>query len=42
MCDYAKTLRESVISTAKIIFEVVSEEYSDNDYFIKARIYQKF
>ena len=42
MCDYAKTLRESFISTPKIVFEVVSEEYSDNDYFIKARIYQKF
>ena len=35
MCDYAKTLRESFISTPKIVFEVVSEEYSDNDYFIK-------
>ena len=42
MCDYAKTLGESFISTPKIVFEVVSEEYSDNDYFIKARIYQKF
>lgn len=42
MCDDAKTLGESFISTPKIVFEVVSEEYSDNDYFIKARIYQKF
>lgn len=42
MCDDAKTLGESFISTPKIIFEVVSEKYSDNDYFIKARIYQKF
>ena len=42
MCEDAKTLGESFISTPKIIFEVVSEKYSDNDYFIKARIYQKF
>lgn len=42
MCDDAKTLGESFISTPKIIFEVVYEKYSDNDYFIKARIYQKF
>lgn len=42
MCDDAETLGESFISTPKIIFEVVSEKYSDNDYFIKARIYQKF
>ena len=34
MCDDAKTLGESFISTPKIVFEVVSEEYSDNDYFI--------
>ncbi|RII35029.1 hypothetical protein D2A34_07420 [Clostridium chromiireducens] len=25
-----------------IIFEVVSPEYSDHDYFIKANIYQRF
>ena len=42
MCEDAKTLGESFISTPKIIFEVVSEKYSDNDYFIKARIYKKF
>ncbi len=42
MCEDAKTLGESFISSPKIIFEVVSEKYSDNDYFIKARIYQKF
>lgn len=42
MCEDAKTLGESFISTPKIIFEVVSPKYSDNDYFIKARIYQKF
>ena len=42
MCDDAKTLGESFISSPKIVFEVVSEKYSDNDYFIKARIYQKF
>jgi len=42
MCEDAKTLEESFISSPKIIFEVVSEQYSDNDYFIKARIYQKF
>ena len=42
MCEDAKTQGESFISTPKIIFEVVSEKYSDNDYFIKARIYQKF
>jgi Uma2 family endonuclease len=42
MCKDAKTLGESFISSPKVIFEVVSEKYSDNDYFIKARIYQKF
>lgn len=42
MCEDAKTLGESFISTPKIVFEVVSEKYSDNDYFIKARIYQRF
>jgi len=42
MCEDAKTLGESFISSPKIVFEVVSEKYSDNDYFIKARIYQKF
>lgn len=42
MCEDAKTLGESFISSPKIIFEVVSPNYSDNDYFIKARIYQKF
>ena len=42
MCEDSKTLGESFISSPKIVFEVVSEKYSDNDYFIKARIYQKF
>lgn len=42
MCEDAKTLGEGFISSPKIIFEVVSKKYSDNDYFIKARIYQKF
>ncbi|NMM63715.1 Uma2 family endonuclease [Clostridium sp. P21] len=42
MCEDAETLGESFISSPKIVFEVVSEKYSDNDYFIKARIYQKF
>ncbi|WP_286161296.1 Uma2 family endonuclease [Clostridium sp. KNHs214] len=42
MCEDAKTLGESFISSPKIVFEVVSEKYSDNDYFIKARVYQKF
>ncbi|MDW8802507.1 Uma2 family endonuclease [Clostridium sp. A1-XYC3] len=42
MCEDAQTLGESFISSPKMIFEVVSEKYSDNDYFIKARIYQKF
>lgn len=42
MCKDAETLGESFISSPKVIFEVVSEKYSDNDYFIKARIYQKF
>jgi Uma2 family endonuclease len=42
MCEDAKTLGESFVSSPKIVFEVVSENYSDNDYFIKARIYQKF
>lgn len=42
MCEDAKTLGESFISSPKMVFEVVSEKYSDNDYFIKARIYQKF
>lgn len=42
MYEDAETLGESFISSPKIIFEVVSEKYSDNDYFIKARIYQKF
>lgn len=30
MCEDAKTLGESFISTPKIIFEVVSEKYSYN------------
>lgn len=42
MCDNAKTVGESFVSTPDVIFEVVSPNYSDNDYFIKARIYQKF
>lgn len=42
MCEDAKTIGESFISSPKIVFEVVSEKYADNDYFIKARIYQKF
>ncbi|MGL5084237.1 MAG: Uma2 family endonuclease [Clostridium sp.] len=42
MCDDAESLGESFTSVPKIIFEVVSEKYADNDYFIKARIYQKF
>jgi Uma2 family endonuclease len=42
MCEDDKTIGESFISIPKIVFEVVSEKYSDNDYFIKARIYQKF
>jgi Uma2 family endonuclease len=42
VCEDAKTIGESFISSPKLIFEVVSEKYSDNDYFIKARIYQRF
>ncbi|KZL88564.1 hypothetical protein CLMAG_60570 [Clostridium magnum DSM 2767] len=30
MCENAQTLGESFISSLKIIFEVVSEKYSDN------------
>ena len=42
MCDDASKKGESFTSVPKIIFEVVSPEYSDHDYFIKANIYQRF
>ncbi len=42
MCEDANKKGESFISSPKIIFEVVSPEYSDHDYFIKANIYQRF
>lgn len=42
MCDDASKKGESFTSAPKIVFEVVSPEYSDHDYFIKANIYQRF
>lgn len=42
MCDDASKKGESFTSSPKIVFEVVSPEYSDHDYFIKANIYQRF
>ena len=42
MCEDASKKGESFTSEPKIVFEVVSPEYSDHDYFIKANIYQKF
>lgn len=42
MCDDADKKGESFISAPKIVFEVVSPEHSDHDYFIKANIYQRF
>ena len=42
MCEDASKKGESFTSVPKIVFEVVSPEYSDHDYFIKANIYQRF
>lgn len=42
MCDDASKKGESFTSAPKVVFEVVSPEYSDHDYFIKANIYQRF
>ncbi|MZK50654.1 Uma2 family endonuclease [Clostridium beijerinckii] len=42
MCEDADKKGESFISAPQIIFEVVSPEYSEHDYFIKANIYQRF
>jgi len=42
MCEDASKKGESFTSAPKIVFEVVSPEYSDHDYFIKANIYQRF
>ena len=42
MCEDASKRGESFTSVPKIVFEVVSPEYSDHDYFIKANIYQRF
>ena len=42
MCEDAGKKGESFTSAPKIVFEVVSPEYSDHDYFIKANIYQRF
>ncbi|MDR3594846.1 Uma2 family endonuclease [Clostridium sp.] len=42
MCEDAGKKGESFTSVPKIIFEVVSPEYSEHDYFIKANIYQRF
>ncbi len=42
MCEDASKKGESFKSAPKIVFEVVSPEYSDHDYFIKANIYQRF
>ena len=42
MCEDATKKGESFTSAPKIVFEVVSPDYSDHDYFIKANIYQRF
>lgn len=42
MCDDAKKSGESFVSPPKIIFEVVSPNYSGHDYITKLHIYQKY
>lgn len=42
MCDNSELKGESFISIPKIIFEVVSENYRNNDYIKKLRLYQKY
>ncbi|WP_313885369.1 Uma2 family endonuclease [Clostridium beijerinckii] len=42
MCEDTDKKGESFVSAPKIIFEVVSPEYSNHDYFMKANIYQRF
>ena len=42
MCDDAIKNGESFVSPPKIIFEVVSPNYSGHDYITKLQIYQKY
>ena len=42
MCEDAKKIGESFVSPPKVIFEVVSPNYSGHDYITKLQIYQRY
>ena len=42
MCEDAEKIGESFISPPKVIFEVVSPNYSGHDYITKLQIYQRY
>ncbi|GEP65532.1 hypothetical protein CBE01nite_33000 [Clostridium beijerinckii] len=42
MCEDGKKVGESFVSPPKIIFEVVSPNYSGHDYITKLQIYQRY
>lgn len=42
MCEDAVKNGESFISPSKLIFEVISPNYSGHDYITKLQIYQKY